>query len=717
MSDRLDDPRLYFNRELSQLQFVWRVLDQALHPETPLLERLRFLTITSAILDEFFEIRVAGLRQQVAFDIRQAGPDGLGPREQLQRISLEAHRVVAEQYRILNEVLLPQLGEADIEVVPRGEWSRTQEQWARRFFTNEVLPLLTPMALDPAHPFPVVLNKGLSFIVSVAGHDAYGRASGLAVLQVPRALPRIVPIPHEGEGHRFTMLSSIVHAFIDELFLGMDVQGCYQFRVTRNSDLWVNEEEVEDLLQAVAGELTNRRYGEAVRLEVANTCSEDAANTLLEALDLADEDLYRVHGPVNLTRLAALYDLVDRPDLKFAPFVPGVRRRLRNRDLFAVLRRGDVLLHQPYESFAPVVELLQQAASDPQVLAIKQTLYRTDGQGAIVQGLLAAARAGKEVTAVVELRARFDEERNIDLATRLQEAGANVVYGIVGYKTHCKMLLVLRREGRRLRRYAHLSTGNYHAGTARAYTDFGLLTCDVDLAEDVHRLFQQLTGLGKAARLRQMLQAPFTLHVRLLEMIERERQAALAGRPASIRCKMNALTEPKLVHALYRASQAGVEIDLIVRGICRLRPQVPGVSDRIRVRSIVGRFLEHSRVFQFHAGGQDLVFLASADWMERNMMHRVEVAFPITDERMKARIVEEGIDLPLSDNTQAWLLQSDGTYKRARPGKGRARAAQQALIEQLADAPVPAPPAKSEPLEIARPRLAARRTRRTGTQA
>lgn len=716
MSANLDDPRLYFNRELSQVQFVWRVLDQALDPQTPLLERLRFLTITSAVLDEFFEIRVAGLRQQVALDLEQTGPDGMRPKDQLQRISHEAHRLVAEQYRILNEILLPQLGEQQITVVPRGEWTREQARWAKRFFTTEVLPLLTPMALDPAHPFPVVLNKGLSFIVSLEGSDAYGRGSGLAVLQVPRALPRIVRFPDDGsngEHDRFTLLSSIVHAFVDELFPGMGVQGCYQFRVTRNSDLWVNEEEIEDLLQAVAGQLSNRRYGEAVRLEVADTCSEDAATTLLEALDLDDSHLYRVHGPVNLARLAAIYALVDRPDLKYPPFVPGVRRRLRHRDLFAVVRRGAVLLHQPYESFTPVVEILQQAVRDPLVLAIKQTLYRTDAEGAIVQGLLAAARVGKEVTAVIELRARFEEEQNIDLATRLQEAGANVVYGIVGYKTHCKMLLILRREGRRLRRYVHLGTGNYHAGTARAYTDFGLITCDPDLGEEVHRLFQQLTGLGKAARLQLIMQAPFTLHARLLELIEHEAREAERGRPAVIKAKLNALTEPKVIAALYRASQAGVEIDLIVRGICRLRPGVPGVSERIRVRSIIGRFLEHSRVFFFHAGGRELVYLSSADWMERNLLHRVEVAFPVTDERLKQRVRHEGLELALLDNTRSWLLQPDGTYKRTRPGRGRAKGVQSTLLELLSDEPA-RPPKPNEPLEIARPTRRRRARSRPG---
>jgi polyphosphate kinase len=627
----------------------------------------------------------------------------MSPHDQLRRISREAHRLVAEQYRILDEVMLPQLGEQGIKVVPRGEWASEQERWARRFFITEVLPLLTPMALDPAHPFPVVLNKGLSFIVSVEGQDAYGRTSGLAVLQVPRALPRIVRIDDGGgDRNQFTLLSSIVHAYVDQLFPGMNVQGCYQFRVTRNSDLWVNEEEVEDLLQAVAGELTNRRYGAAVRLEVADTCSEDAADTLLEALDLDDDHLYRVHGPVNLARLAALYDLVDRPDLKYPAFIPGVRRRLRNRDLFAVLRRGDVLLHHPYESFTPVVELLQQAAADPLVLAIKQTLYRTDAQGAMVEGLLAAARAGKEVTVIVELRARFDEERNIDLATRLQEAGANVVYGIVGYKTHAKMLLILRREGRRVRRYLHLGTGNYHAGTARSYTDFGLLTCARDLGEEVHRLFQQLTGLGKAARLRHILQAPFTLQKRLLELIEDERQEALRNKPAAIRAKMNSLTEPKVIRALYRASQAGVEIDLVVRGICRLRPGVPGVSEKIRVRSIVGRFLEHARVFCFHAGGREVVYLSSADWMERNLRHRVEVVFPIGDERTKQRVIHEAFELALADNMQSWMLQPDGSYKRVRPGKGRAKAVQQLLIDALADTPASAG-TPTEPLEIARP--------------
>ncbi len=699
MADPLDDPHLYFNRELSQLQFAWRVLNQVLDPETPLLERLRFLTITSGIVDEFFEIRVAGLRQQVAFDIERTGPDGLSPKEQLQRISREAHRLVAEQYRILNDIMLPQLGQQGISVVPRGDWTSDQRQWVRRFFVKEVLPVLTPMALDPAHPFPLVLNKGLSFIVSVEGTDAYGRASGLAVLQVPRALPRLVRIPEASGGRdQFTLLSSIVHAYVDDLFPDMQVLGCYQFRVTRNSDLWVNEEEVDDLLQAVAGELSNRRYGEAVRLEVADTCSEEASHTLLEALDLDGQHLYRVHGPVNLSRLAALYEHVDRPDLKYPALVPGVRRRLRDRDLFEVVRRGDVLLHHPYESFSTVVEFLQQAAADPQVVAIKLTLYRTDADGAIVEGLLAAARAGKEVTAVVELRARFDEARNIDFATRLQEAGANVVYGIVGYKTHAKMLLVLRREARRVRRYVHLATGNYHAGTARAYTDFALITCDVDLSEDVHRLFQQLTGLGKAVRMKQILQAPFTLHRRLLELIDAERQQALAGRPARIMAKMNALTDPSVIKALYRASQAGVEIDLIVRGICRLRPSVPGVSDRIRVRSIVGRFLEHSRVFYFHAGGHKLVYLASADWMERNLRHRVEMVFPVTDERQKQRVIDEALELPLADNLQSWLLRADGSYKRTRPGKVRAKGVQQTLIERLAEST-----AAPEVLEVARP--------------
>ncbi len=679
----LDDPALFFNRELSLLEFDRRVLEQAKDREVPLLERLRFLTITSSNLDEFFEIRVAGLKEQADFGLQQVGPDGLSPSEQLRRISESAHELVAEQYRVLNEDLLPELENEGIRLLRRNEWGQRQRRWLKRFFSAEVLPVLTPLGLDPAHPFPRVLNKGLSFVISVDGKDAFGRASGTAVLQVPRSLPRLIRLPSEvaQNEYAFVLLSSIIHAHVEELFPGMEVSGCHQFRVTRNSDLWVDEEEVEDLLQALKGELLSRKYGAAVRLEVADTCDDAAASEMLKRLDLDAGDLYRVRGPVNLHRMAAVYELVDRPDLKYPSFVPHIRRRIKHgADLFEVIRKGDVLLHHPYESFAPVTELLQQAAADPNVLAIKQTVYRTDGNSPLVEALIEAARAGKEVTAVVELRARFDEARNIDLATRLQDAGANVVYGVVGYKTHAKMLLIVRREGRRLRRYVHLGTGNYHPGTARAYTDFGLMSASQSLGNDVHKMFQQLTGLGKITRLKSLLHSPFTLHRTLIKCIDTEAAEARAGRPARIIAKMNSLTEPELIKSLYRASQAGVEVDLILRGICRLRPGVPGVSENIRVRSIIGRFLEHSRVFSFHAKGKNKVYLSSADWMERNLFRRVETVVPIEDARLKARIIEEALQVSLDDN-RAWILRSDGTYQRSR-SKSRARKAQKILLER-----------------------------------
>jgi polyphosphate kinase len=464
------------------------------------------------------------------------------------------------------------------------------------------------------------------------------------------------------------------------------VVGCWQFRITRNSELWVDEEEVDNLLQALKGELSSRRYGDAVRLEVAAECPDETAHFLLGKAGLAPADVYPVNGPVNLHRLVAVYEQVDRPRLKYPAFVPGTRRRLRHgADVFEVLKRGDVLLHHPYESFAPVVDLVRQAAGDPDVLAVKQTLYRTGADSPIVNALLDAARSGKEVTAVIELRARFDEADNIDLATRLQEAGANVVYGVVGYKTHAKMTMVVRREGRRLRRYAHLGTGNYHTKTARVYTDFGLLTADADLTEDVHKVFMQLTGMGKETRLKRLLLSPFTLRARLLELIAAEAQRAAAGKPSGIRAKLNSLTEESIIQALYRASHAGVPIDLVVRGICRLRPGVKGVSETIRVRSIVGRFLEHSRVYHFLAGGDGLTFCSSADWMERNLLHRVETCFPIEDPKLKLRVVSEGLDAYLADNVQVWLLQADGTWKRTRPGKQEPYSAQQDLLARLSE--------------------------------
>ena len=686
-SPKLDDPALYINRELSFLEFQRRVLEQAKDPSVPLLERVRFLTICSTNLDEFFEIRVSGLKQEQAYGVPQREPDGLTVGESLRRISAVAHDIVADQYRVLNVDLLPALAREGIRILKRSELSGKQAAWIRRYFMTEVLPVLTPMGLDPAHPFPRVLNKGLNVIVALEGKDAFGRSAARAVIQVPRALPRVIALPRKvaGSPHDFVMLSSVIHAHVANLFPGMTVAGAHQFRVTRNSDLWVDEEEVTNLLQALKGELPARNYGDAVRLEVADNCPDEIWKFLLWNLQLEEQDLYRVSGPVNLHRLTALHEVVDRSDLKYEVLRPAMPRRIeRDADLFEVIRRGDVLLHHPFESFTPILDLLRQAANDPDVLAIKQTLYRTGTDSEVSDLLIQAARNGKEVTAVVELRARFDEAANIDLASRLQEVGANVVYGIVGYKCHAKMLLIVRREGKRLRRYVHLGTGNYHTRTTRAYTDIGLLTCEKDIGEDVHRLFLQLTSLGKEPKIRRLLHSPFTLHQRLLEFMEQEIQAARKGKPARIMAKVNALADPEIIRALYRASQEGVQVDLIVRGACALRPGVPKVSENIRVRSIVGRFLEHSRVYYFLAGGKELVYCSSADWLSRNFVRRVETAFPIEDPRLKSRVITETLAVYLADNVQSWSLQSDGTYKRLKPGKDKARSAQDVLHVTLA---------------------------------
>ncbi len=688
MTDDIDlkRPDLYINRELSLLEFNGRVLAQALDARLPLLERLRFLCIFSTNLDEFFEIRVARLQELQALGSAQAGPDQLGSTELLAAIGLRVHEQVDIQYRILNDTLLPALAEQGIRFVARGEWTPAQASWVQEFFEHELAPMLSPLGLDPAHPFPKVLNKSLNFIVALSGTDAFGRRSGNAVVQAPRSLPRIIPLPHDEAGqHQFVFLSSVIHAHVGQLFPGMQVKGCYQFRVTRNSDLFVDEEEVDDLLRAVEGELQSRRYGDAVRLEVADTCPQTMTDYLLAQVGLEPIDLFRVNGPVNLNRLLAVCDLPDRSDLRFAPFTPGLPVPLgRGGNIFAAIAKGDVLLHHPFESFLPVVEFVQQAASDPDVLAIKQTLYRTGEASVIVDALVAAARAGKEVTVVVELRARFDEEANIALANRLQEAGAHVVYGVVGYKTHAKMSLVVRREGRGLRHYAHLGTGNYHLRTARLYTDYGLFTCDKAITGDIVRVFLQLTSLGSVGALDRLLESPFTLHEAMLAKIEREAQHAAAGRPARLVIKLNALVEPRIIQALYAAAQAGVEIELLVRGMCAVRPGVPGVSERIRVRSIIGRFLEHTRVFYFHNDGAPEVYCGSADWAERNFFRRVEVAFPVSDATLRQRVIDE-LALYLGDTAQAWELQTDGSYRRLEAGDTPPVSAQQALMERLAD--------------------------------
>ncbi len=664
--DPLRDPSLYSNRELSQLDFNFRVLAQAQDSSVPLLERLRFLCISCTNLDEFFEIRAATVRHAQDFDMPLA-PDALAPATVLKRIHERAAELVDAQYRCWNDVLRPALSDAGVRVLARDHWKAKQARWLRNYFREEILPVLSPLGLDPAHPFPKILNKSLNIVVVLEGKDAFGRAGHLAIVRAPRSLPRIIKLPANVSGgdNDFVFLSAVLSAFVDELFPGMEVRGAYQFRVTRNSELIVDEEEVENLALALRDELVGRGYLRAMRLEIARNCPKPIVRTLLENFDLPEEAVYRIDGPVNLNRVIQVYDLVQRPELKYPPFQP---RKLAGSDtIFERLHEGDVLLHHPYDAFTPVLELVKQSAEDPNVLAIKQTLYRTGKDSAIVEALVQAARNGKDVTAVVELRARFDEEANLGFADRLQEAGVQVVYGVVGFKTHAKMLLVVRREGRKLRRYVHLGTGNYHAGTARQYTDLGLITANEEIGADVHQIFQQLSGMAPAVKLKRLLQSPFTLHAGVLKRIEREAKHARAGQPARIVARMNALNEPQVVRALYAASQAGVSIDLIVRGACTLRPGVPGVSDNIRVRSIVGRFLEHSRAYWFGNGGEPDMFCASADWLERNLLRRVEVCFPILDPALAERARDEALDNYLADNLNAWELQADGSYRKLHP--------------------------------------------------
>ncbi len=681
----LRDPTLYANRELSQLDFNFRVLAQAQDPSVPLLERLRFLCISCTNLDEFFEIRGGSVRHAMEF----GGPpsaDGLAPATLLNRIHDRAAELVQAQYRCFYEELRPALADEGIRLLQREQWTPEQTAWLRDHFRNEIMPVLSPLGLDPAHPFPKILNKSLNVVVLLEGKDAFGREGHMAIVRAPRSLPRIIRMPDaDGDGdkfHDFVFLSSVLSAFVHELFPGMKVNGAYQFRVTRNSELIVDEDDVDNLALALRDELLGRGYLRAVRLEIDERCPQDIVETLLANFELPANAVYKINGPVNLNRVVQVYDLVHRPDLKFRPFQP---RLLRDVDsMFENIRQGDVLLHHPYDAFAPVLELIRQAAEDPNVLAIKQTLYRAGKDSPIVEQLIQAARNGKDVTVVVELRARFDEEANLGLADRLQDAGVQVVYGVVGFKTHAKMLLIVRREGRELRRYVHLGTGNYHSGTARAYTDFSLMTANPDIGNDVHLIFQQLSGLAAPLKLGRLLQSPFTLHSGVLERIARETAHARAGKPGRIVAKMNALNEQQVIQALYEASQAGVEIDLVVRGACTLLPGIPGVSDNIRVRSIVGRFLEHHRVWWFGNDGKPDLFCSSADWLERNLLRRVETAFPILDADAAQRVHREGLLNYLADNQNAWELQADGAYRKAAANEGDAPfSAQLSLLDGL----------------------------------
>lgn len=685
----LKAPQHYINRELSFLEFNQRVLDQAFDERVPLLERLKFLCISCSNLDEFFEIRVAGLKQLQELGGGPPAADSMALPELLTAIHDRATRLVNEQYRCLNELLLPALAAEGVPLLSPADWSPQARQWLEEYFEREVEPVLSPLGLDPARPFPRIQNKSLNFIVRLEGKDAFDRDSELAIVQAPRSLPRVVPLPGAGASRGCVLLSAIVQVFVPKLFSGIRVIGCYQFRVTRNSDLFVDEEEIDDLRRALEGELAHRRYGAAVRLETSSDCPEDMVKFLQAQFASNGLDTYAVAGPVNLNRLSALYDLVQRPDLKYPIFTAGLPKRLAGSgDLFAVIRHKDLLLHHPYQSFTPVMDFIRQAAADPQVLAIKQTLYRAGKGSPLVDALVAAANAGKDVTVIVELRARFDEEANIELSNRLQEAGAHVMYGVVGYKTHAKLTLVVRREAGGIRRYCHLGTGNYHPRTARTYTDYGLFTCDDEIGQDVHELFLQLTSLTQTPKLNRLVQSPFGMHEMVLSKLAREAEHARANRPARVIAKMNALVDPQAIEALYRASRAGVKIELIVRGICALRPGIPGVSENITVRSIVGRFLEHSRVFYFENGGEPDLFCASADWMERNFFRRVEVAFPIRSTRHAERIRRD-LDLYLADNCQAWQLKPDGSYERIARRSAQAVNAQAELLAAYAAGPGP----------------------------
>jgi polyphosphate kinase len=679
----------YFNREISWLAFNERVLDEAADPANRLLERVRFLAIVARNLDEFFEVRVAGLLQQAEAGVEERGADGLSPDEQLAHIAQWSQAQVERQYRIWNDSLLPALWRAGVRVRALADLTPAQREFVDRYWEAELSPVLTPVTIDPAHPFPRVGNKilCLAALLETEGERRLG------VISVPRVLPRLVRLPADGDGYDVCFLADLVHERLRDLFRGQQVLDSAAFRVTRNSNLYVDEDEADNLIAALESELRNRRKGDVVRLEVEADTSPEIVEWLRTQFELAGSQVYRVNGPVNLHRVMSLLD-APRPDLKDEPHAPVEPAWAEAPEtLLAEIRRNDVLLHHPYESFTPVVHFVQAAARDPRVLAIKQTLYRTGDESAIVRALIEAAEAGKEVTAVVELKARFDEESNIRWARRMEDAGVVVTYGLVGLKTHAKMSMLVRRDDDGLRRYVHLSSGNYNQTTARVYTDVSLMTADPSVAQDVSEVFNVLTSLSPKPALRRLLVAPFDLLPGTLMLIEREAEHALAGRPARVVAKMNALTERAVVDALYDASQAGVQIDLIVRGVCALRPGVPGLSDRIRVTSVVGRFLEHSRIFSFENGGQPEVWCGSDDWMERNLRRRVEVLFPIGDPRLRDRLRREVLSTYLADRAAARLLQPDGTYRRLRRDGEANFSAQDALVRAARGEPVEIPDA------------------------
>lgn len=675
------------SREQAILEFNKRVMAQAQRTDVPLLERLRYICIVSSNLDEFFEVRFADM-----LDAQRDG-SGLVSSRDVERVARAAHDLIDAQYAVFNDQVMPELREHGIQILNHADRNDEQRAWVARFFEREVRPLLVPVGLDPAHPFPQVANKSLHFVARLSGKDALGRDTRIAIVKVPRVLPRVIKLPAAITAGRqcFVLLTSVIRAHLEELFPGRQVEAFSQFRVTRDSDLEVDEEEIANLRHALRSGLTTRHFGRAVRLEVVNTCPEELARFLLEQFDLPDAALYRVNGPVNLVRMNELIDQTDADDLRFAPYEPSwpTGRLPRGKSILDKLRtKGDVLLHHPFESFEPVVQLLREAVEDPDVLAIKQTIYRTGSQSVLADLLIEAARRGKEVLAVVELKARFDEEANINWAERLEAVGAQVVYGIVGLKTHAKLMLITRREGGRLRRYGHLSTGNYNPKTARFYTDLGYLTADAELTADMDLVFRQLASLSKFKAPKKLLLAPFNLHKTMCELLAQVRDAALAGEPARVVLKINALTDAELINALVAAGQAGARIDLIVRGACMLPPGLPAVTDNILVRSVVGRFLEHSRIFYFRWGKseeQEALYLSSADWMSRNMLRRIEAAWPVLDARLRQRVLDEALVPYLHDTRDAWQLGPDGTSQRVGDDGPTSISAQQALMRLYRD--------------------------------
>jgi polyphosphate kinase len=657
----------YLNRELSWLEFNQRVLDEACDPTNPLLERLKFFTIVSSNLDEFFEVRVAGLKQQIESGLRTRSVDGLSLTEIFDKINQRVRRMVEDQYVCWEKQLQPALAKNRIRLLEFKELSEADLAWLGEFYQLKVRPVLTPLAIDPTHPFPQLLNKSLNLMVRLELPKNGTIHQHLAVVQCPAILPRLIQIPGEAGRYDYVFLGQLIGHFLADLFPGTRILGFWMFRLTRNSELYVDEDDTPNLLKAVEEELHKRRRGHAVRLEIAHDCPEDIRDLLLQTLNLSTPDLYPIKGPLNPTRLMMLYQGTHAAELRDAPFTAPVSPALRNqKDVFAAIRERDILLHHPYENYSSVVEFLENAATDDDVLAIKMTLYRTGGDARIVGALMNAVKNGKQVTAVVELRARFDEANNIEWARKLEENGVHVVYGLVGYKIHAKCALVVRREGHEIRRYVHLATGNYNPTTARLYTDLSLLTCRPEFGEDATNLFNLLTGICQFQGMKKLVVAPFDLQARLLELVAREAEYARRGLPARIIAKFNSLVEPQLIEALYTASQAGVKIDLIIRGICCLRPGVPGLSENITVRSIVDRFLEHSRIYYFENACQPEVFVGSADWMPRNLFRRIEVVFPIEDGNLRERVIAEILQVTLADNTKARQLRSDGTYHRAK---------------------------------------------------